>query len=172
MLCLSKMSVLHEQAILDKDCLLNCYATCDRIRNRGNLTLVSKPHFKFGLKLMEEMQASINKKALVTEGNGSVAKSWERTTEKKELFDVFSLCEQENASVDAEAKRKTHNKIVRKAHNSRTGKEVKSHDAHNTSRFSKKGSTVQFRTDLKSQANKTATTTVENIKSNKKKLEK
>ena len=51
-----------------------------------------------------------------------------------------------------------------KVHNARTGKEVKRYNEYNTSRFSKKGSTVQFRTDLKTQTNKAAKEVVEKIR--------
>ena len=51
--------------------------------------------------------------------------------------------------------------LVQKVFNARTGKEVKDCNECNTSRHCKRGSTVQFRTDLKSMTNKTAKTIVE-----------
>ncbi len=144
------MYLEHDDAIADDGYMRDFYSPIVQIKNRGDLALVSREYFEFGLELLKEIRRVFNKTTIKELGTSCVEIAYEEMTNNDHLKQTFMLCENQFSDKLSDAAMSTiYGEIVKKAFHARIGAETSIFKDENTSRFAVDAVDTALRLGLK-----------------------
>jgi hypothetical protein len=143
-----EMRIYHTEALLDKQYLLECYASCHQLKNKGWLSLPSKAYFPFARYLLHQIRSSVNVKEWVRRGNG-VIESAAKTLEDDKSLAVLFLDAAKSSALDEKMKKKIMSALIRKVLHARAAAEHDKFKQQKTNREAQGSTTTSFRGELK-----------------------
>jgi hypothetical protein len=145
---LDGMRIFHTQAILDEEYLRDFYPPCHQLKNKGWLSLVSKPFFPFARHLLHQIRLTVDVNEWKRKGNGVVA-SAAKALEENETLTVLFLDAAKTSSLDEKWKRKIMRSLIMKVLHARSAAEHDKYKEQHTNREAKGAITSSFRGELK-----------------------
>jgi hypothetical protein len=142
------MRIFHTQAILDEEYLLECYPSCHQLKNKGWLSLVSKPFFPFARYLLNQIRLTVDVNEWKRKGNG-VIESAARALEENETLTVLFLDAAKTSSLSEKWKRKIMSALIFKVLHARSAAEHDKYKEQHTNREAKGATASSFRGELK-----------------------
>jgi hypothetical protein len=143
-----EMRIYHTEALLDKQYLLECYASCHQLKNKGWFLLPSKAYFPFARYLLHQIRSSVNVKEWVRRGNG-VIESAAKTLEDDKSLAVLFLDAAKSSALDEKMKKKIMSALIRKVLHARAAAEHDKFKQQKTNREAQGSTTTSFRGELK-----------------------
>jgi hypothetical protein len=145
---LDGMRIFHTQAILDEEYLRDFYPPCHQLKNKGWLSLVSKPFFPFARYLLNQIRQCVDMKEWKRRGNG-VVESAAKTLSNNESLTVLFLDAAKTSSLSEKWKRKIMSALILKVLHARSAAEHDKYKEQHTNREAKGATASSFRGELK-----------------------
>jgi hypothetical protein len=142
------MRIFHTQAILDEEYLRDFYPPCHQLKNKGWLSLVSKPFFPFARYLLHQIRLTVDVKEWKRRGNG-VIESAAKALEENETLTVMFLDAAKTSSLSEKWKRKIMSALIMKVLHARSAAEHDKYKEQHTNREAKGATASSFRGELK-----------------------
>jgi hypothetical protein len=145
---LDDMRIFHTQAILDEEYLRDMYPPCHQLKNKGWLSLVSKPFFPFARHLLHQIRLTVDVNEWRRRGNG-VIETAAKALEENESLTVLFLDAAKTSSLDEKWKRKIMSALILKVLHARSAAEHDKYKEQHTNREAKGATASSFRGELK-----------------------
>jgi hypothetical protein len=145
---LDDMRIFHTQAILDEEYLRELYPPCHQLKNKGWLSLVSKPFFPFARHLLHQIRLTVDVNEWKRKGNG-VVESAAKALSNNDSLAVLFLDAAKTSSLSEKWKRKIMSELILKVLHARSAAEHEKYKEQHTNREAKGAITSSFRGELK-----------------------
>jgi hypothetical protein len=142
------MRIFHTAAILDEEYLRDMYPPCHQLKNKGWLSLVSKPFFPFARYLLKQIRLTVDVNEWRRKGNG-VVESAAKTLSNNDSLTVMFLDAAKTSSLDEKWKRKIMSALILKVLHARSAAEHDKYKEQHTNREAKGATASSFRGELK-----------------------
>jgi hypothetical protein len=142
------MRIFHTAAILDEEYLLECYPSCHQLKNKGWLSLVSKPFFPFARHLLNEIRLIVDVHQWTRRGNG-VVESAAKALSNNDSLAVLFLDAAKTSSLSEKWKRKIMSALILKVLHARSAAEHDKYKEQHTNHEAKGATASSFRGELK-----------------------
>ncbi len=140
----------HDEVILDDDYVQDYYPAIVQMKNRGNLALVAREYFDFGICLLQTIRALFNEETIAKHGTACVKGAYGALCDNDRLRDAFDQCENSFAcTLDENTVTKIFNQLVKKTFHARVGAATTLFQDKYTSRFAVDAVDTSLRQGLK-----------------------
>jgi hypothetical protein len=145
-----EMYISHDEAVVDDTYMKDFYPAIIQLKNRGNLALVSRSYFLFGLQLLQKIRDEFNKATIVKYGKMCVERGYNELLSDEELRSAFVRCTNPHTNnLSDERIQWIYEQLVRKTFHARAGAETMAFKEANTSRFALDAVDTALREGLK-----------------------
>jgi hypothetical protein len=133
---------------IHKRYLRDFYPPCHQLKNKGWLSLVSKPFFPFARHLLHQIRLTVDVNEWKRKGNG-VVESAAKAFEENESLTVLFLDAAKTSSLSEKWKRKIIRALTMKVLHARSAAEHEKYKEQHMNREAKGATASSFRTELK-----------------------
>jgi hypothetical protein len=145
-----EMFVSHDEVVIDEGYMKDFYPPIVQMKNRGDLALVARPYFNFGIELLQQIRELFNKATISKFGKQCVKLAYEELSEDLSLREDFLQCANSHADkLSEDTIVAVFVELVKKTFHARVGAETSLFKEENTSRFAADAVDTALREGLK-----------------------